>query len=86
MSELRRGKPSGARGRARAGHRARGAAATRIHPDRLDLAELPHEDTREEPYRPELVARLERAVRDGVYRPDARVIADAIVSRLDSLF
>ena len=46
---------------------------------------LPHEDAREEPYRPELVARLERAVREGLYRPDARAIADAIVRRIDSL-
>lgn len=47
--------------------------------------DLPHEEVREEPYRPELVARLERAVREGTYRPDARAIAEAIVSRIDSL-
>ena len=85
MSELHRGKPSRAGGRARAGSRSRAvASAVQIHPE-VDLAELPHEHTREEPYRPELVARLERAVREGVYRPDARAIADAIVRRIDSL-
>jgi len=49
------------------------------------LAELPHEDPREEPYRPELVARLERAVRQGRYSPDPHAIADALVKRLDEL-
>lgn len=48
-------------------------------------AQLPHEASAEEPYRPELVARLERAVRLGRYRPDARAIADALVSRIDAL-
>ncbi len=50
-----------------------------------DLDELPHEDVFDEPYRPELVARLERAVREGRYRPDARAIADAVVTRIDTL-
>jgi len=59
--------------------------AVPIQPEPVDLTELPHEDAREEPYRPELVARLERAVREGTYRPDARAIADAIVRRIDSL-
>jgi anti-sigma28 factor (negative regulator of flagellin synthesis) len=40
---------------------------------------------REEPYRPELVARLERAVRLGRYRPDARLIADGLLNAIDAL-
>jgi len=85
MLELRRGRPGKVRGLVRAG-RSRSALATavRIHPEPVDLAELPHEE-QHEPYRPELVARLERAVREGTYRPDARAIADAIVRRIDAL-
>ena len=48
-------------------------------------AALLHEETREEPYRPALVERLERALREGRYHPDARAIADAIVTRIDAL-
>jgi anti-sigma28 factor (negative regulator of flagellin synthesis) len=44
-----------------------------------------HEEPREEPYRPELVSRLERAVRLGRYQPDARAIADALLTRIDAL-
>jgi anti-sigma28 factor (negative regulator of flagellin synthesis) len=43
------------------------------------------EEPLEEVYRPELVARLERAVRLGSYRPDARAIADALLTRIDDL-
>jgi anti-sigma28 factor (negative regulator of flagellin synthesis) len=39
----------------------------------------------EEVYRPDLVARLERAVRLGTYRPDARAIADALLTRIEEL-
>lgn len=85
MLELRRGRPGKVRSLVRAGSpRSAVATAVRIHPESVDLAELPHEE-HEEPYRPELVARLERAVHEGNYRPDARAIADAIVRRIDSL-
>lgn len=43
------------------------------------------EEVRQEPYRRALVARLERAVREGRYDPDPRAIADAIVRRIDAL-
>lgn len=46
---------------------------------------LPHDEAVEEPYRPELVARLERAVRLGRYRPDAHVVADALLTAIDAL-
>ena len=36
------------------------------------------------PYRPELVARLEQAVREGRYRPDPKAIAAAMVDRMDA--
>ncbi len=86
MLELRRGKSARARGAVRTGHRHSGlAVAFRIQPEAVDLAELPHEEAPEEPYRPELVARLERAVREGTYRPEARAIADAIIRRIDSM-
>ena len=47
--------------------------------------DLPREDAHPEPYRPELVARLEQAVREGRYRPDPQAIATAMVDRLDTL-
>jgi anti-sigma28 factor (negative regulator of flagellin synthesis) len=84
MSELRPGRRVGAR-RSAWPRRDGSVRATGFEPDRRRPAELPHEDGVAEPYRPELVARLERAVREGCYRPDARAIADAIVRRLDSL-
>jgi hypothetical protein len=40
---------------------------------------------RDQSYRPALVERLERAVREGRYDPDPRAIADAIVRRIDAL-
>lgn len=43
------------------------------------------EDENPEPYRPELVARLEKAVREGRYRPDPKAIAAAMVDRMDAL-
>ena len=55
-------------------------------PARLDATQgLLQEVSVDEPYRPELVARLERAVWQGRYCPDARAIADALVRKLDSL-
>lgn len=59
------------------------AAAAAAAPEAI--AQLPHQVPGEELYRPELVARLERAVRLGRYRPDARAIAEALVSRIDAL-
>jgi anti-sigma28 factor (negative regulator of flagellin synthesis) len=46
---------------------------------------LADEETGAETYRPELVARLERAVRLGRYRPDARAIAGALLNAIDAL-
>lgn len=42
-------------------------------------------DALAEPYRPELVARLEQAVREGRYAPDPRAIAAAMIDRMDAL-
>ncbi|MBM4244318.1 MAG: flagellar biosynthesis anti-sigma factor FlgM [Deltaproteobacteria bacterium] len=47
--------------------------------------DLPREDPNPRPYRPELVARLERAVRAGRYQPDPRAIAAAMIDRMDEL-
>ena len=44
----------------------------------------PREEASPEPYRPELVARLEQAVREGRYRPDPKAIAAAMVDRMDA--
>ena len=46
--------------------------------------DLPREDEHPQPYRPELVARLERAVREGRYRPDPQAIAAAMIDRMDA--
>ena len=46
--------------------------------------DLQREDDHPEPYRPELVARLEQAVREGRYAPDPTAIAAAI-DRMDAL-
>ena len=65
-----------------------GAAEDAVEPSPAPhetIGELSHEQPREEPYRPELVARLERAVREGRYQPDPVAIADALVDKLDSL-
>ncbi len=61
----------------RSARRASASAAT--WPD------LPREDERPEPYRPELVARLEQAIREGRYQPDPRAIAAAMIDRMDEL-
>ena len=47
--------------------------------------DLPREDERPEPYRPELVARLEQAIREGRYQPDPRANAAAMIDRMDEL-
>jgi anti-sigma28 factor (negative regulator of flagellin synthesis) len=47
--------------------------------------DFPREDAHPDPYRPQLVARLERAVREGRYRPDPTAVATAIVDRIDAL-
>lgn len=43
------------------------------------------EDEHPQPYRAELVARLEQAVREGSYRPDPKAIAAAMIDRMDAL-
>jgi anti-sigma28 factor (negative regulator of flagellin synthesis) len=43
------------------------------------------EDEDAQPYRAELVARLEQAVREGRYRPDPKAIAAAMIDRMDEL-
>lgn len=43
------------------------------------------EEEQPQPYRPELVARLEQAVREGRYRPDPKAIAAAMIDRMDDL-
>lgn len=43
------------------------------------------EEEQPQPYRPELVARLEQAVREGRYRPDPKAIAAAMIDRMDAL-
>ncbi|MBY0274285.1 flagellar biosynthesis anti-sigma factor FlgM [Candidatus Binatia bacterium] len=45
----------------------------------------PRERERSRPYRPELVARLEQAVREGRYAPDPEAIAAAMIDRMDAL-
>jgi anti-sigma28 factor (negative regulator of flagellin synthesis) len=80
MNESRR-KSTGGRAPQRAARKtdrsAPAAAATCSDP--------PRPDERLEPYRAELVARLEQAVREGRYQPDPRAIAAAMIDRMDSL-
>jgi anti-sigma28 factor (negative regulator of flagellin synthesis) len=47
--------------------------------------DLVREDPHPTPYRPELVARLEKAVREGRYQPDPRALAAALIDRMDGL-
>lgn len=61
----------------------RPAAAEAVRP--ATTPDLPYEDARSRPYRPELVARLEQAVREGRYSPDPRAIAAAMIDRMDAL-
>lgn len=83
MNESRRKSTGGrapqraARKTDRSARRAPAAAATCSDP--------PRPDERLEPYRAELVARLEQAVREGRYQPDPRAIAAAMIDRMDSL-
>lgn len=53
-------------------------------PDAATWPDLP-QAADSETYRPELVARLEQAVREGRYRPDPKAIAAAMIDRMDEI-
>ena len=58
---------------------------TRRAPAEAGPPDRPREEASPESYRPELVARLEQAVREGRYRPDSKAIAAAMVDRMDAI-
>ncbi len=82
MNESRR-KSTGGRAPQRAARKTRNAR--RAPKSAAAWPDLPREDGRPQPYRPELVARLEQAVREGRYQPDPRAIAAAMIDRMDAL-
>ena len=83
MNESRR-KSTGGRAPERA-VRKTDRSARRAPASAATWPDLPREDERPEPYRPELVARLEQAIREGRYQPDPRAIAAAMIDRMDEL-
>ena len=62
-----------------------GTTARRAPAPAATWPDLPREDEHPRPYRPELVARLEQAVREGRYQPDPKAIAAAMIDRMDAL-
>jgi anti-sigma28 factor (negative regulator of flagellin synthesis) len=83
MNESRR-KSTGGRAPQRAARKT-DRSAQRPPASAATWPDLPREDQRPEPYRPELVARLEQAVREGRYQADPRAIAAAMIDRMDDL-